>query len=489
MGEGVNGMETSAPQKHSPHTKLLETLASGPLSLGATPLHLGLVRRIERHAKRVLIHPLYPRAVRWLLIGWLGILTYSAFWGPRDPRVNLAAVMSWIVWWPLLAVSFLLLGRAWCAVCPMGALSDLVHQKIGLNRNAPKMLKKRWVAAGLLVIAILYQAWIEEVTRASSSALVTGLIVWSFAAGAVLCGFVFERWTWCRHLCPLGAWCGVFAMSSMIEVRADTSICLAKRCKGIYCYLGREDLPGCPFHQVPRIMDTNRYCSTCGNCLKACPNDAISVHLRWPGREFFVQKRDMLENSLISVVAIGVVAFQLFVMTGQWTIMHQRASRLPWFSSDALLYGTFLLVFVAIAIALFLFISRLYAYLTRQPLQEEMCRFGFAFLPLALMGHIAHNLGHLITGYKLVPGAVAGLIGQIPAVPVDEMPITWPWIALEISLVLIGLGISIWSLRSVCTARRVICPRRQALIPYMGLAVFFAVALMWLFALPMLTRA
>ncbi len=277
-------------------------------------------------------------------------------------------------------------------------------------------------------------------------------------------------------------------MSSVVEVRADPSICLAKRCKGIYCYFGRENLPGCPFHQVPKIMDTNRYCSTCGNCLKACPNDAISVHLRWPGREFFVQKREMLENSLVSVAATGVVAFQLFVMTEQWTFIHQRASRLPFFSSDALLYGVFILLFVGLAIALFLFVSRLYAHLTHQPLQQEMCRFGFAFLPLALMGHIGHNLGHLLTGHRLIPGAIASLLGQTPAVPIEEIPINWPWVALEIILVLIGLGMSIWALRSVCNARRVICPRQPAAIPYMGLAVFFAFALMWLFALPMLTR-
>ena len=481
-------MGTSVQGKHSPSTTLLETLAAGPLSLEATALHLGLVRRFERHAKQVLTHPFYPRAVRWFLIGWLAILTYSAFWGPHDARVNFAAVMSWIVWWPLLAVSFLLLGRVWCAFCPMGALSDLVHQKMGLNLSAPKVLKKRWLAAGLLGIAIIYQAWIEEVTRASSSAPVTGLIVWSFAAGAILCGFVFERWTWCRHLCPLGAWCGVFAMSSLVEVRADTSICLAKRCKGIYCYFGRENLPGCPFHQVPRIMDTNRYCSTCGNCLKACPNDAIRIHLRWPSQEFFTQKKEMLENSLISVAAVGVVAFQLFVMTDKWAIIYERASKLPLFSNDAVLYGVCILAIVGLAIALFISVSRLYARLTGQPYQQEMCRFGFAFLPIALMGHIGHNLGHLLTGHRLIPGAIASLIGQAPAVPIEEIPINWPWVALEIILVLIGLGMSIWALRSVCSARRVICPRQPAAIPYLGLAVFFAVALMWLFALPMLTR-
>ncbi len=430
-------MEKSTSKEFRPSMILLDHLAAGPLSLEAKPLHLGLMRGFERSAKRVLLHPLYPWLVRWFLIGFLVTLTYSAFWGPKDPHLNFATVMSWIVWWPLLAVSYLLLGRVWCGFCPMGALSELVHRWIGLNRKAPGILKKRWWVAGLLASVIFYQAWIEEVTRASYSPLFTGLILLSFTMGAVLCGFIFERWTWCRHLCPLGAWSGVFAMSSMVEVRADTSICLARRCKGIYCYFGRENLPGCPFHQVPKIIETNRYCSTCGNCLKACPNDAISVHLRWPSQEFLTQKKEMLENSLISVAAVGVVAFQLFVMTGKWAIIHERASKLPLFSNDALLYGVSILASIGLAIALFISVSRLYARLTRQPIQQEMCRFGFAFLPIALMGHIGHNLGHLLTSYQFVPGALLGLVGRAPSVPLEGSLSSWLWLALKISLVIL----------------------------------------------------
>ena len=480
-------MEKSASEKFSPSMTLLEKLAAGPLSANATAVHQGLLGGFERYAKRVLIHPLYPWVIRWFLIGFLVALTYSAFFGPNDARLNFATVMSWIIWWPLLAVSYLLLGRVWCGFCPMGALSELVHQKIGLNRKAPEILKKRWLVAILLSISILYQAWIEEVTLASYSPLFTGLILLSFTTGAVLCGFVFERWTWCRHLCPLGAWSGVFAMSSMVEVRADTSICLAKRCKGIYCYFGRENLPGCPFHQVPKIMETNRYCATCGNCLKACPYDAISIQLRWPGQEFFNQKKEMLENSLISIAAIGVVAFQLFVMTNLWTIIHERASSLPLFSNDALLYGALILASVSLAIVLFIMASRLYAHLTQQALQQEMSRFGFAFLPIALMGHIGHNLRHLFAGYPLVQGAIAGLVGQGPSVPID-WPHPWSWLALEISLVLIGLGMSIWSLRGICKTRRIVCPSQPAAIPYMGLAAIFASTYILLFILPMVGR-
>ncbi|TFH47728.1 MAG: 4Fe-4S binding protein [Lysobacterales bacterium] len=422
------------------------------------------------------------------MIGFLITLTYSAFFGPRDPRLNFATVMSWVVWWPLLALSYLVIGRVWCAVCPMGALSDIIHRRIGLRLKAPNLFKKRWLVAVLLGVAILYQAWIEEVTRAAVSPFITGFILWSFTIGAVVSGLIFERWTWCRHLCPLGAWSGIFAMSSVVEVRADPAVCLENRCKGIYCYFGRDNLPGCPFHQVPKIMETNRYCSTCGNCLKACPNDAISIRLRPPGREFVTQKKEALENALISVVAIGVVAFQAIVMTEAWAGWRERAVALPLLSNDALLYGMLITAIVGIALAMFYLATRVYAWLTKQSWRAEMYRFGFAFLPLALLTHIGHNLGHLFNGYKLVPGAIAGLSGQLPQLASEGSLNLGMWQSLEAGLVVLGFGITLWAVRRICGVTKHNCPRLLAAAPYALLAGVYAAVFIIIFLLPMVTR-
>jgi 4Fe-4S binding domain len=479
---------SDSPKEDPSSVDLLETLAAGPLKVGATPPRPGLAGAFERDGKGLLKHPLFPWVGRWMMIGLLVALTYSAFFGPRDPRLNFATVMSWVVWWPLLAISYLVIGRVWCAVCPMGALSDIVHRKIGLNLKAPELFKKRWLVAVILGIAILYQAWIEEVTRASVSPLITGFILWSFTIGAVVSGLVFERWTWCRHLCPLGAWSGVFAMSSVVEVRADPNVCLANRCKGIYCYFGRDNYPGCPFHQVPKIMETNRYCSTCGNCLKACPNDAISIRLRPPGREFVTQKKEVPENALIAVVAIGVVAFQGFVMTEPWAALHQLAAALPLLSNDAILYGGLISVCVGLAVGLFYLASQIFARLTRQSHHAEMGRFGLAFLPLALLTHIGHNLGHLFKGYALVPGALARLVGQLPQSAVEGAPNFWLWQTLEIGLVLLGLAISVWAIWRICGLAKVNCSRPLATAPYVILAGLYSTFFITLFALPMVAR-
>lgn len=457
--------------------------------------HYAVMMALNARATRLLKHHWFPWAGRFVMLAFLIVLTLAVLLGPSDPRLNVATVMSWVAWWPLLAISYLAVGRVWCAVCPMGALSELAHRTVGLNLKAPKLLKRRYLVATILFFAILYQAWIEEVARATVSPLVTGFILWGFTTGALVSGLIFERWTWCRHLCPLGAWSGVFAMASAVEVRADQRVCLDKKCSGIYCYFGRDGQSGCPFHQVPKIMDSNRYCSVCGNCLKACPNDAITVRLRLPGREFLSQRREVMENALIAVVALGVVGFQAFVMTEPWTRFREGLGTNGVLADDSLLFGGAILAFVAVSVGLFVLASKVFSLITRTACSSEMCRFGLAFLPLALAVHIGHNLGHLFNGYRLIPQAIASLVGVgiaatgswVPAEPGPTVEIAL-WQAVELGLVVLGLGIVLWLVVGMCRLRTINCPWPVLAAPYAVLAVIYALAFIALFSLPMGTR-
>jgi polyferredoxin len=444
--------------------------------------------RIEAVANRLIVSRLWPWPSRAVMIGFLLVLTYFSLFGPRDPRLNVATVFSWIVWWPLLAISYLLFGRIWCAVCPMGALADLT-QRFSLNLKAPTFFKRRGFVAGILLVAILYQAWIEEVTRASVSPLVTGFILWGFTVGALVGALLFERWTWCRHLCPLGAWTGVFAMGSMMEIRANQPNCVDNKCHSIYCYFGREELKGCPFHHTPKTMDTNRYCSMCGNCLKACPNGSLRFSLRSPIKEFVTQKKEMPENALIAVAAIGVVAFQAFVMTEPWAALRELVAQSAILSNDAVFYGGLLIGFVALAVGLFLAASKAFSLMAGTSCSAEVCRFGFAFLPLALFAHVGHNLGHLLGGYRLVPVAVAASLGAPAQIPEgDAMLGLAVWRGLQFVLLAIGVALSVWALRRLCAASAGRCPSGRRLLPYAILTAVFALTFAVILSLPMASR-
>ncbi|MDZ7261267.1 MAG: hypothetical protein ONB05_04075 [candidate division KSB1 bacterium] len=78
---------------------------------------------LRLHAlRRFLRSRWYPGFFQVLSVGFLVLLLAFAFFGPDRGGRNLATVVTWTLWWPLLPISLVLLGRVWCAVCPLAAL-------------------------------------------------------------------------------------------------------------------------------------------------------------------------------------------------------------------------------------------------------------------------------------------------------------------------------------------------------------------------------
>jgi ferredoxin len=415
----------------------------------------GLLASSERAAIRILKHPLYPWGVRRILIIFLVLIIFSGLFGPKDPHQNVATVFSWMLWWPIVAVSYLLIGRAWCGICPMGALSVVFHRRFGLNLKPPGLLNRRRVILIICVSAILSLAWLEEITHASITPLITGLIALVFTFGACACGVLFERWVWCRHLCPLGAISGAFSMSSMIEIRADQKICDDNQCVDRYCYYGTEDQPGCPLKQAPKIMASNVYCIMCGNCIKACPHDAIRIYLRPPGSEGVRQPRSKPEHAFISVVMMGIVFFQGFVLTEMWgNIYGEVFARLPGQVTNIIMNGILLLICTVLPAIMFYLAARLYAVVSKQSWTVELGCFGLAFLPLALTAHIGQNLKNFVDGFHYIPYALLSLL-KIPTQPpvlALRGSISWHWF--EILFVIMGCWMTLITLKNFHCVRR-----------------------------------
>jgi len=248
-------------------------------------------------------------------------------------------------------------------------------------------------------------------------------------------------------------------------------------------------LKGCPFHHTPKTMDTNRYCSMCGNCLKACPHGSLRLEIRNPIKEFVTQKKEMPENALIAVAALGVVAFQAFVMTGPWAALRDAVAASAILSNDVVFYGGLLIGFVGLAVGLFLAASRVFSRLTGAEYGTQVRRFGFAFLPLALFAHIGHNLGHLLGGYRLVPAAVAASFGASVQVPQgSDMLGLMVWRFLQFGLLAAGVALSVWALRRLCAATLTACAPGRRALPFALLTALYAVALALILSLPMASR-
>ena len=76
---------------------------------------------------------------------------FAAFVGPNDRGNNFGILLFWSVFWPsAIMISVVTVGKVWCAICPLGAISAAV-QRFGLNRMVPPKLRtgRRADALGL----------------------------------------------------------------------------------------------------------------------------------------------------------------------------------------------------------------------------------------------------------------------------------------------------------------------------------------------------
>ncbi len=115
-----------------------------------------------------------------------------------------------------------------------------------------------------------------------TSPFVTALVLLAFILLSIVTSVLFERRTFCRYLCPIGGFIGVYSQVAPVEVRIkDAAVCASHTEKT--CYTGSDDGYGCPWFNLPAKVQTNTFCGMCGECLRTCPKDNIALNIRRPG--------------------------------------------------------------------------------------------------------------------------------------------------------------------------------------------------------------
>ena len=74
------------------------------------------------------------------IAGGIGVTTDEAGFAKELRNTNLANLVIWSFWWPLIIIAAILLGRVWCMVCPMELITS-VAGRMGLRRKVPGLLK------------------------------------------------------------------------------------------------------------------------------------------------------------------------------------------------------------------------------------------------------------------------------------------------------------------------------------------------------------
>jgi len=247
------------------------------------------------------------------LVSWLFVVVNLVLWlGPQDRAANPMLNLFWAWWWPLILLSYPLVGRLWCAICPFMVWGQITQKLTPWRKKSwPHGDMDRWgapvLAAGFAVILLWEEVWNLENTAWLSSCLL--LLI---TAGAVVGSLLFEKRFWCRYLCPVGGMNGLFAKLSILELRAESGTCSGS-CSSYACFKGGAadgeglETNGCPLGSHPAHLSDNRNCVLCMSCVQACPNRSPQLRLRPPAADLQPSMHTpSSERGLILVLAGGI---------------------------------------------------------------------------------------------------------------------------------------------------------------------------------------
>lgn len=238
-----------------------------------------------------------PRLWNTLLFGvvsWVFVLVNLWLWlGPQDRAHNGGLNLFWAWWWPLILLTYPLVGRLWCSFCPFMVWGEIVQRlarRLGWQpQRWPRGDSDRWAAPLLAAGFAAILLW-EAVGNLENTAWLSSCLLLLITAGAVVGSLAFEKRFWCRYLCPVGGMNGLFAKLAISELRAQIGTCSGS-CTSFACFKGGPAegegyaTAGCPVGTHPAHLADNRNCVLCLTCAQACPHRSVTVRLRPPASD------------------------------------------------------------------------------------------------------------------------------------------------------------------------------------------------------------
>jgi polyferredoxin len=303
------------------------------------------------------------------------VVIVTGLFGTPAGNHNFGIIYVWLVWWALLKLVLVpFLGRFWCSICPIPAPGDWLQRRsiltprpggklytlagrvlrksaAGAVRPWPRFLRNIWAQNfGFLAVA-LFSALIL------TSPLATALTLLAFILTSLGVSLLFERRAFCRYLCPIGGFVGVYGQVAPVAVRVkDPAVCLAHTEKP--CYVGSDAGYGCPYFNLPQKLETNMLCSMCGECLRTCDRNNVAFYIRPPGVDLLDTRDRRLDeafNGLMMLAAAFVYSVVLIGADGRLKVIARAVGTPEWFA-----YAAGLLLFsVALVPGLFWLCVRL----------------------------------------------------------------------------------------------------------------------------------
>ncbi len=415
-----------------------------------------------RFVSRLTASRAYPRAARIVTLAALGLLIAGGLAAPHVSEsmagtlrnTNLAALIVWSLWWPLLIITAAVLGRIWCQICPMELVNSLVSP-FGLRKKARRFLTSGWGIAVFYSLALLGFVRTFSANRYPERMAMFFLFL---LASALVAGLIYERRAFCDHLCPVGRILGLYACCAVLEWRVrDPNTCEA--CHGKDCAADSDpgQTSGCPSRLYPASSKDNRDCLVCTQCRKVCPEDNVRFSLRRPMADFFSGLRLRNVEFYLLFLVSGLVVWEL---AEEWAPARRVLEFVPsainsrlGFSAEAATLVQTLFLFIVVPGVLYLIPGMAGKWLNNTSLLESARMFALVFLPLVALGHIVKALVRITSRLPYYELSLRDPAGYSTAAAISSgniridtrfADVVAPWISGLAMLILAGALLSVW---------------------------------------------
>jgi len=354
----------------------------------------------------------YPQLAVFIvmLVGYIFAILAGLIGTPVGSH-NFSIVFVWIAWWAILiliAVPFF--GRGWCAVCPIPLPGEWLQRGAVLNPSdkKPKWLNLRWPKflrnIWLQNISFLLLALFSSVLLTTPN--ITGIVLAAMLFAAIGLSTIFERRSFCRYLCPVGGFIGLYSQTAPIELRIkDKQVCVT--CDGKPCYNGSQTGYGCPWDIFPGGLTKNTYCGLCMECIRTCPHDNIAINLR-PFSADLAKPSTRIDEAFKAFIMLGSAMIYGAVLLGPWGMFKDAAYSVG--TSAWFIYASIFLAIIFVILPGLFTLGILHSK-SVLPLKQRFASLATALIPLGLMFWVAFSLSFVLTNASYIIAALSDPLG------------------------------------------------------------------------------